>query len=516
MIRFEDVMAARFLYQQLPERRDMLMAGLESLRTDPGSRSFLASLVDNRLLTMEQASWVYTRVESHKRERHVAIYAHMLTQEGGVDPRQLDLVIQQVGDANVDVIGDVARARRLIEGAHEQQLRFQARLAFDRDMAQQVEQHLHSYQKPAPLLPNLPGGSKPVPGGLGILTSGVIKKPLPKSTGHEEVRKIIQGTLSDADGELPGPAFRIPKRVDMSDPRTGKMLAGYRILGRIGAGAMGTVYLCDHQDDPVKPVALKLIPKEAGKDAVGRFKREILANSFFSHPGALEVYDAGQTEAGYHYLAMEFFDGDDLEKVLEEVNKLPPKTAVTLMRQVFLTLKAAHDNGVIHRDIKPGNILVDADYSLARLMDFGIAIIKELDTFETKVFHTVEGGVTGTPEYMSPEQAAGETLGAKSDLYSMGIVLYHMLSGRLPYESETSGGFITCHMIEDPLPLTKADSSLRSQPKELIELVESLLIKDASKRPSLEQVIASIDEFMPRVTERGTNRLLSFLGWRRT
>jgi hypothetical protein len=514
VIRFEDVMAARFLYQQLPERRDMLMSGLELLRTNPSARSFLATLVEGRLISREQASWVYNRVESYKRERHVAIYTHMVTQQGGVNGRQLEMVLRQLGDADPNVIGDVIRARRLIDPAIEQQLRFQARLAFDRDMAGQVEQHLHSYQ--APQLPNLPG-AKVVPGALGILSSGVIKKPLPKSTAHEEVRKIIQGTLSDADGELPGPAFRIPHRVDMSDKRTGKMLGDYRILGRIGAGAMGTVYLCDRQDEPLKPVALKVLPKDAGQDAVGRFKREILANSFFCHPGALEVYDAGQTDAGYHYLAMEFFDGDDVEKVLEEVEKLPPKTAVILARKVFETLKAAHENGVIHRDIKPANILVDAEYTMARLMDFGIAIIKELDKFEAKVFHTVEGGVTGTPEYMSPEQAAGETLGPKSDLYSMGIVLYHMLSGRLPYESETSGGFITCHMIEDPLPLTKADPTLRNQPRELMALVESLLLKDARKRPDLDQVLASIDEFLPRIVERsGTNRLLSFLGWRRT
>ncbi|MGE0708563.1 MAG: serine/threonine-protein kinase [Planctomycetota bacterium] len=513
MIRFEDLMAARFLYQQLPERRDVLMAVLEQLKNDPGQRTLLSCMVDGRMLTREQASWVYTRVEAHKRERAVAIYGHILTQSG-VPAAALTQLLQQLGDTDMNVMGDVVRARKLLPPEREQQLRFQARLAFDRDMANQVQAHLMTNQVAA-RLPTAPGQSGPLPH-LNVLGSGVIKAPLPKSTAHEEAARIVQGTLSDADGELPGPAFRIPDRVDMSDPRTGKMLGPYRILGRIGAGAMGTVYLCDSQSDPKKPIALKLLPRDAGSDAQGRFKREILANSFFSHPGALDVYDAGQTETGYHYLAMEFFDGDDLSKVLEEMKKLPPRTALTLSRQVFETLGAAHDCGVIHRDVKPSNVLVDAEYQHARLMDFGIAIIKDIDGFERKIFHTVEGGVSGTPEYMSPEQAAGETLTPMSDLYSMGVVLYHTLAGRLPFHSETSGGFITCHMIEDPLPLTKADPSLRAQPREMLDLVDRLLAKDPAKRPDLPTILKTIDEVLPKVTDRGgSSRLLSFLGWRR-
>ncbi len=498
------------------------MAGLETLRDGASQRSLLAALVDCNVLTMEQGSWIHNRVEAYKRERSRAIYAHMLLEEG-VSQGSLSQLHQQVGDVELDAYGDVVRARRLIPPEREQQLRFQARLAFDRDMDNQVQTLLQSFgQQPfAQLGQTPPQLTQPPTQRLGRLqpvnpTSSQVIRNLPEADASDEVRALIKGTLSDADGELPGPAFRIPHSVDMSDAKTGKQVGDYRILGRIGAGAMGTVYLVDTQSEPEKPIALKLLPKDAGSDAIGRFKREILANSFFSHPGALDVYDAGQTDQGYHYLAMEYFEGEDLEQVLEAAGKLPVKTALELARQVYTTLGAAHESGVVHRDVKPSNVLVDKDYSNARLMDFGIAIIKELDTFEQKVFHTIEGGVTGTPEYMSPEQAAGETLTPSSDLYSMGVVLYHMLSGRLPFESETSGGVITRHMIEAPLPLTKADSSLKGQPKELSQLVDRLLDKNPAKRPDLAEVLGTIDAVLPRVSERGgTSRLLSFLGWRK-
>lgn len=507
-------MAARIVFQQLPGQRDKLMHLLQVLSETQANRSLLSDLISAQVLNLDQAQFVHHQVEAHKRERHLAIYAHLLA-SAGVPANTLVLLRQQIGlEGDANALGDAICAQRILPPSREQQLRFQSRLAFDRDMANQVQAHLAAHQAPA--APPQTGKHSVQP--PRVLTSGVIRMdPAPLATPKEDVREILRGTLSDAEETLPGPAFPIPKRVDMSDPRTGKILANHRILGRIGAGAMGVVYLADRQDDPTRPIAIKLIPPDASSDAKGRFKREILANGFFSHPGALEVYDAGKTERGYHYLAMEFFDGDDLEVILNEVEKLPPAVAVRLALAVFRTLGAAHEAGVVHRDVKPANILVDAGYTNARLMDFGIAVIKELDGFESQVFHTMEGGVTGTPEYMSPEQAAGESLGPASDLYSMGVVLYHMLSGRLPFDSETSSGFMSCHMVEDPIPLVKASSALKGQPKELTELVDQLLEKNPKSRPSSDEIEATLEAVLPRLSERsGTSRLLSFLGWRRS
>ena len=521
VIRFEDLMAARIVFQQLPGQRDKLMHLLQALSETRANRSLLSDLINAQVLNLDQAQFVHHQVEAHKRERHLAFYAHLLA-SAGVPANTLVTLRQQIGhEGDANALGDAICAQRVLPPSREQQLRFQSRLAFDRDMANQVQAHLAAHQAPAPQAPpqSQLGGAQAPPRPQ-VLTSGVIRMDptaTPLSAPKEDVREILRGTLSDAEETLPGPAFPIPKRVDMSDPRTGKLLAKHRILGRIGAGAMGVVYLADSQEDPTRPVAIKLLPPDASSDAKGRFKREILANGFFSHPGALEVYDAGKTERGYHYLAMEFFDGDDLEEILNEVEKLPPAVAVRLALCVFRTLAAAHEAGVVHRDVKPANILVDGEYTSARLMDFGIAVIKELDGFESQVFHTMEGGVTGTPEYMSPEQAAGESLGPASDLYSMGVVLYHMLSGRLPFDSETSGGFMSCHMVEDPIPLLKAGPHLKGQPKELLELVDQLLDKSPKARPTSAEIDATLEAVLPRLSERsGTSRLLSFLGWRRS
>jgi hypothetical protein len=519
VIRFEDLMAARWLYSQFPEHRDVLLGGLEALREGRG-QSLLGTLVSSEIVTMDQAHYVHSVVEDYKRGQAVAIYRHLLGRDG-VPAARVRALVEQIGtDGDINGLGEVLMATNTISPEREKQLRFQARLALDRDMAMQVQQHMASrggvMAAPRAEEPDDSQAEKRL-----FLSSTVIKgldamNLMANLHQSEEVARIVEGTLSDADGELPGPRFRIPDWVDMSHPRTGRQMAGYRILGLIGAGAMGEVYLCDRQDDPDKPVALKILRADSDPDAKGRFKREILANSFFSHEGALEVYDAGKDDRGSHYLAMEFFDGRDLEKVLDETRRLPVKDAALLARQVFETLGASHDAGLVHRDVKPANILVSWDGHTSKLMDYGIALIEDLSEFKDQVFKSMEGNVTGTPEYMSPEQAGGDVVRASSDLYSMGVVLYQLVSGNLPFESETSGGYMTCHMIEDPIPLIDADPSCKTLPEGFLQLVDSLLTKTPNERPkNAAEVIARLDALTPSLGARPTGRLFSFLGWRR-
>jgi hypothetical protein len=505
-VKFEDLLAARLLSKQAPDKRQALLAALDALKVEGGSKSLLTTLVERQVLTMEQARYVHHGVERYKRSRGLAIYASLLAREGMNQDRVKQLCDQVGQEADMNQLGDLVLSMGQLPPAREHQVRFQARLALDRDQAQQLQAWVDQ-QKPAAAAAGAEAGEARATIGINVSGlhdsqrfdgSGVIKLP-----PMEEAQKIVRGTLSDADDELPGPQFRIPEWIDMSDPRTGKSVAGFRILGRIGAGAMGTVYLCDKQDEPKRPVALKLLPKDATQDARGRFKREILANSFFSHPGAIEIYDAGVTDQGHEYMAMEFFDGKDLSVVLDAEKRITAKRALTLMRGVFEALQAAHEAGLIHRDIKPGNILVNRDGESGKLMDFGIALIRDLGEFETKVFHSMEGGVTGTPEFMSPEQAGGDALTASSDLYSMGCVLYYMLSGRLPFESETSQGFVSCHLLEDPLPLAKAHADCKALPKELLDLVDGLLKKSPKQRPATAaDVIKAIDAILPKLKDK--------------
>jgi serine/threonine-protein kinase len=222
----------------------------------------------------------------------------------------------------------------------------------------------------------------------------------------------------------------------------------------------------------------------------------------------IEILDAGETDQAHPYMAMEFFDGSDLSVILEAEKRLPPRRALSLARQVFEALAACHGAGVVHRDVKPANIMVSRDGEVAKLMDFGIAIVRELGEFEGAVFRSMEGGVTGTPEFMSPEQASGDSIGEASDLYSMGCVVYLALAGRLPFESETSQGFISCHMLEDPLPLVKAHPDMKALPKELLELVDALLNKNPSERPkNAKAVVEALDQVLPKMRDGKTGRV---------
>jgi serine/threonine protein kinase len=354
----------------------------------------------------------------------------------------------------------------LLDAAVEREVRYAARIAVDREQSDQIQAYVQSRgaAAPAPMMPVAPAAPPPM----------IRAAPAP-------------------------PRFPIPDWIDTADPKVGQNLGRYRIVGRIGAGAMGVVYFAEDPEKTERPVALKVLNEQATEEAKGRFKREILANGFFSHPGAIDVWDAGQIEGGRHYLAMEFFDGQDLEQILENEPKLDPARAVSLSKQVFETLAAAHDAGIIHRDVKPSNILVSFDGATAKLMDFGIAIVRDLGEFEGQVFKSLGDGATGTPEYMSPEQASEDKLTSASDIYSMALVLYRTLSGRLPYESETAHGFMSCHMLETPLPLVKAAPATKSLPKELHALLDRAFDKTPDNRPKAREVADTLGRILPQI-----------------
>ncbi len=507
MIHFDDLVAARILNRQLPQQRDVLLASLDGLRDGDRQAGLLADLVNKHVLTLDQARFVHETVERDKQARATSVYAHLLVGRG-VNEASIRQCMARSG-GGVNGLGAAVVAAGLFPPDVEVQVRFHARQLNDRDRAQQVRAYLASrgnVEQRAEETVEFPPNSS---------ISGVIK--LPETISVIPVDSDAALPTLDADIEacrisavhiprgrsLAPPAFEVPEFVDTSDPIAGARISQYRILGRIGAGAMGIVYLADAPDEPTRPVAIKVLNDAATEDAKGRFKREILANSFFSHPGAIDIYDAGQTPGGNQFLAMEFLDGQDLEEILESESRLAPAHALQVCRQVFDVLGAAHKAGIVHRDVKPANILISRDGERAKLMDFGVAILKDLGEFEHMVFQTIEGGATGTPQFMSPEQAAGDAITPSSDLYSMALVLYLCLSGRLPYESETASGFMACHMLEDPIPLAKAGAGMKALPKELHELLASLFDKNPRNRPpDAAAVVASIDTILPKISEK--------------
>ncbi len=239
------------------------------------------------------------------------------------------------------------------------------------------------------------------------------------------------------------------------DPMIGRVLQGaFRIERRLGGGAMGTVYAAT-QLSLGKLVAIKVLREHLRRDpqVVRRFHREARAASVLEHPNSVRVVDFGETPEGDLYIAMELLEGRELARVVDEEWPLGIGRIVHVMTQVLGVLGAAHRRGIVHRDLKPENVMLlctddDADY--VKVCDFGIA--KLLDGERTASALTELGVVCGTPEYMSPEQARGEVLDGRSDVYAAGVMLYKLATRRLPFSAETAIGVVTKQITEEPTP----------------------------------------------------------------
>ncbi len=224
----------------------------------------------------------------------------------------------------------------------------------------------------------------------------------------------------------------------------GRTVAGrYVIQSRIGSGGMGTVYRAV-QTGLGRPVALKLLKDEVSwdPDTITRFHREAKAMSLLVHANTVRVFDFGQTPEGTLYLAMEFLEGDLLTRRIEQEGGLTPPEAIGIAIQILSSLHEAHSKGIIHRDLKPDNILLASveghDVPVVKVLDFGIAKVFEGDN-QFDQLETQAGTVFGTPRYMSPEQAQGKPLDARSDIFSAGLILYELLCNVRPFggHSET-------------------------------------------------------------------------------
>jgi serine/threonine-protein kinase len=244
----------------------------------------------------------------------------------------------------------------------------------------------------------------------------------------------------------------------------GRTVGGkFVIESRIGGGAMGDVFLAKHIALD-SHIALKVMHDDLAKDPrfAERFHREAKAASKLNHPNSVRVIDFGQDQDGVIYLAMELLQGRDLLKVLNEDWPIPPERIVALMSQTLGALQVAHDAGIVHRDLKPENIMIVAGkddegnpIDVVKVCDFGIAKISDSRSFQTEKGQpalTQTGSLIGTPEYMSPEQARGDALDSRSDLYSMGVVLYQLLCGDLPFTGENALGVVLKVVTDDARP----------------------------------------------------------------
>jgi eukaryotic-like serine/threonine-protein kinase len=272
----------------------------------------------------------------------------------------------------------------------------------------------------------------------------------------------------------------------VQDSYLGKSIAGqFTVVSRIGSGGMGAVYKAE-QPDMHRYVAVKILHSKYATraDIVSRFRREARAMSHLTHPNTARVFVCGELEDGACYFVMEYLEGRNLAQLVRTEGPMQPERAVNIIAQVCGALEEAHRAGIVHRDLKPENIFLTNHGGLVdfpKVLDFGLAKVTEREMRPGSLILTQEGMVFGTPEFMSPEQARGETLDPRSDIYSLAVILYELLTGQLPFAAKQAFEFVRLHATAPPIPPSKRVPGI-SVPQLLEDAIMRALSKDPRDR----------------------------------
>jgi eukaryotic-like serine/threonine-protein kinase len=291
----------------------------------------------------------------------------------------------------------------------------------------------------------------------------------------------------------------------------------YRIVSKVGQGGFGAVYKALHvQFEELR--AIKVINKEYLSDQlfVKRFKHEAVITRKLQHPNAVRVDDIDESEDGIPFIVMEFIEGQSLRKLIETEGAQPPARVCSVIKQSAAALEASHRLGMVHRDIKPDNIVLvpTPEGEMAKVLDFGIAKVKEGRKGDTGgMTLTGTGVVIGTPQYMSPEQAMGkrgDQLDGRSDLYSLGIVMYQMLTGELPFKADTTMEMLIAHVQQPPVDVAAVHPELQI-PEAVASVAMRLLEKNPDDRPaSAQDLINEIEAAEAAISgEMGATHVMS-------
>ncbi|RMG15138.1 MAG: serine/threonine protein kinase, partial [Planctomycetota bacterium] len=433
-------------------------------------KAFARILYEQRLVDLATLQRCFRRQEQ---ERYRVRIGQLLLQEGRLSPEQLEQVVDRQLVVLAEDTGRIEEEGLLGAGASEEQEQGQADEAVERLSGLREAEDLESSR----------------------MKSAVGPRGLFDAPSREAIRRTLPFRPAASLGAEEGPPASGEK-----DELVGTTIASrYRILAKVGEGGMGTVYKAEHCLME-KIVALKVLHPAlvSNRGSLDRFRQEIRAASRFQHKNVVQIYDAGEGEGGIFYMAMEFAAGDTLEEVIRREGALTIDRALAYFRQTLRAVAEAHKKRIIHRDLKSGNLILTRGKDglpLVKVMDFGIAKIafdeQEALGAGPGLYRTQEGIVTGTPQYMSPEQASGERVDHRSDLYSLGVILFEMLTGELPFRSDTPMGYLGKHIVEPP----PRPSSLRPDlPPVLDEVVLRLLEKSPDDRyQSADQVLADLD-----------------------
>ena len=263
----------------------------------------------------------------------------------------------------------------------------------------------------------------------------------------------------------------------------GKMRA--QIIQKIGSGGMGAVYKAN-QPEMNRMVAVKILHSKLAnrKDLVSRFRREARAMSQLQHPNTVKVFGYDELEDGSLYIMMEYCEGKNLNQTVRSEGPFPVERALPILMQACGALDEAHKAGIIHRDLKPENIFICQGAGMKdypKVLDFGLAKVGERQMRPGSIILTQEGMVFGTPEFMSPEQAQGKTLTPGSDIYSLAVILYEVLTGKLPFDAKSAMDYIQLHVTTKPIPLSRRVPG-KTFPPLLDHIVERALSKRSEDR----------------------------------
>lgn len=290
---------------------------------------------------------------------------------------------------------------------------------------------------------------------------------------HEDTQSFIETPAGDVAAEM------LWTQESLYEP--GQQIGNYKIVRQLGSGGMGVVFLADDIRLNRK-IALKLLPAQftTNADRVSRFEREARAASALNHPNIVTIYEIGQSNSA-HFIATEFVDGKTLRQLLDE-KPFTLKEVLNVAIQVAGALNGAHAAGIVHRDIKPENIMIRGD-GYVKILDFGLAKLTEVQTIESEsetptLLQSNPGIVMGTVQYMSPEQARAKNVDVRTDIWSLGVVLYELLTGRVPFSGETPS-HVMVSLMEDDVPSLTGYTNV---PAELGRIVTKALRKDQKER----------------------------------